>query len=120
MRHRDALDSHVFSTVKNLFGLQETLTLYDLTNTAAYFRGTAQDNKKARHGRSKEKRSDCPLVTLGLGLDGSGFVRRSMIFEGNVVECPTLQVMLSGLQAALVALVIMDAGIATQARSLSR
>jgi transposase len=48
-------------------------------------------------------------------LDGSGFVRRSKTFEGNVSEGPTLQVMLSGLQAPLGALVIMDAGIATQA-----
>jgi hypothetical protein len=48
-------------------------------------------------------------------LDGSGFVRRSKTFEGNVSEGPTLQVMLDGLKAPLGALVIMDAGIATQA-----
>jgi hypothetical protein len=37
-------------------------------------------NVKARRGHSKEKRSDCPLVTLALMLDGSGFLRRSRIF----------------------------------------
>jgi hypothetical protein len=46
-----------------------------LTNT--FFEGTAADNDKAQRGHSKEKRSDCPLVTLGLVLDGSGFVRGS-------------------------------------------
>ena len=113
MQHRDAIESHIFGAVTNLFALQETVTLYDLTNT--YFEGGADRNDKAQHGRSKEKRSDCPLVTLGLVLDGSGFVRRSKTFAGNVTEGPTLQVMLDGLKAPLGALVIMDAGIATQA-----
>jgi transposase len=113
MRHRDPIEAHVFGAVTQLFALEETVTLYDLTNT--YFEGQAEFNDKAQHGHSKEKRSDCPLVTLGLVLDGSGFVRRSQTFEGNVSEGPTLQVMLTGLQAPAGALVIMDAGIATQA-----
>ena len=33
----------------------------------------------AQHGRSKEKRSDCQLVTLGLVLNGSGFPREDNI-----------------------------------------
>jgi hypothetical protein len=55
------------------------------------------------------------LLTLGLVLDGSGFVRRSRTFSGNVGESATLEGMLTGLQAPPGALVIMDAGIATQA-----
>ncbi len=113
MRNRDAIETHVFGAVTQLFALEETVTLYDLTNT--YFEGQAELNDKAQHGRSKEKRSDCPLVSLGLVLDGSGFVRRSKTFEGNVSEGPTLQGMLAGLQAPPGALIIMDAGIATQA-----
>ena len=113
MHHRDTIEAHVFGAVTTLFAIEETVTLYDLTNT--YFEGSAEGNDKAVHGHSKEKRSDCPLVTLGLVLDGSGFVRRSKTFEGNVTEGPTLQVMLSGLKAPAGALVIMDAGIATQA-----
>jgi len=37
------------------------------------FEGEVPHNTKARRGRSKEKRTDCPLVTLGLVLDVSGF-----------------------------------------------
>jgi transposase len=99
--------------VTTLFSLTDTVTLYDLTNT--YFEGEAANNPKAQFGRSKEKRSDCPLVTLGLVLDGSGFVRRSKTFEGNISEGTTLQGMLADLGAPVRALVIMDAGIATQA-----
>ncbi|MDP2788075.1 MAG: IS1634 family transposase [Pseudomonadota bacterium] len=113
MRHRAAIEDHLFSAVQTLFSLDETVTLYDLTNT--YFEGNVAANPKAKHGRSKEKRTDCPLLTLGLVLDGSGFVRRSKTFAGNVSEGTTLEAMLSGLGAPPGALVIMDAGIASEA-----
>ena len=35
-------------------------------------------------------RPDCPLLALGLVLDGSGFVRRSQVFAGNLVQASTL------------------------------
>ena len=63
----------------------------------------------------KEKRSDCPLLTLGLVLDGSGFVRRSEVFSGAVNEDTTLAPMLDALGAPARALVAMDAGVATEA-----
>ena len=113
MRHRAALEQHLFSAATTLFDLEPTVTLYDLTNS--YCEGAAAANAKAKRGRSKEKRSDCPLVTLGLVLDGSGFVRRSQVFAGNVAECTTLEPMLTGLGAAPGALVVMDAGIASEA-----
>jgi Transposase DDE domain len=113
VRHRDKIEEALFGRIQDLFGLPVTVTLYDLTNT--YFEGTAAGNKKAARGRSKEKRSDCPLVTLGLVLDASGFVRRSRMFAGNVAESATLADMLKGLTAPKGALVIMDAGIATAA-----
>jgi transposase len=112
MKHRDVIERTVFNRIHDLFGLETTVTLYDLTNT--YFEGTAAANPKAQNGRSKEKRSDCPLVTLGLVLDGSGFVRRSQTFEGCAVEAKTLEQMLKNLGAPNGALVVMDAGIATE------
>lgn len=112
MRHREALEAALFARVSELFGLAWTVTLYDLTNT--YFEGEVPINPKAQRGHSKEKRSDCPLLTLGLVLDGSGFVRRSEVFDGNVVEGTTLQGMLAGLGAPAGALVVMDRGIATE------
>jgi Transposase DDE domain len=113
VRHRDKIEEALFGRIQDLFGLPVTVTLYDLTNT--YFEGTAAGNTKAALGRSKEKRSDCRLVTLGLVLDGSGFVRRSKMFAGNVAESTTMADMLKGLTAPKGALVIMDAGIATAA-----
>jgi len=112
MRHRSAIEGALFSRVSDLFGLETTVTLYDLTNT--YFEGEAAANPKAHQGHSKEKRTDCPLVTLGLVLDGSGFVRRSECFDGNVAEGTTLAGMLGSLGAPSGALVVMDRGLASE------
>jgi transposase len=112
-KHRDALQDHLFEAARSVFGFADTVTLYDLTNT--YFEGIAAGVEKAARGRSKEKRSDCPLVTLAVVLDGSGFPRRSRVFAGNTSEPATLQEMLTGLGAPKGAAVVMDAGIATEA-----
>jgi len=112
-KHSTQIEQTLFTRITDLFGFSTTITLYDLTNT--YFEGEVPHNTKARHGRSKEKRTDCPLVTLGLIMDGSGFVRRSQTFAGNVSEAGTLETMLQDLNAPPGALVVMDAGIATEA-----
>ena len=49
-------------------------------------RGRSGGPAQAERGHSKEKRGDCPLLTLGLVLDGSGFVRRSEVFSGAVTK----------------------------------
>ena len=113
VKHQAAIEAALFERVRDLFGCEATVTLYDLTNT--YFEGLAAGNPKAKRGHSKEKRSDCPLLTLGLILDGSGFVRRSQVFAGNAVESRTLAGMLEKLSAPRGALVVMDRGIATEA-----
>ena len=112
-KHRDALQEHLFGQARSMFGLGQTITLYDLTNT--YFEGVAAGVSKAKRGHSKECRSDCPLVTLAMALDASGFVRRVQFFAGNASEPATLKGMLTGLDAAPGATVVMDAGIAAQA-----
>jgi len=112
-----AIEHHLYERERSLFALQETITLYDLTNT--YFEGQCRNNSLAGHGHSKEKRSDCPLVTLGLVLDSSGFPRRSHVYEGNVNEPKTLSEMLHDLEKGGTSTgqkptVVMDAGIATE------
>jgi len=112
-KHRQALQDHLFAQAQSIFGFGQTITLYDLTNT--YFEGIAAGVSKAKRGHSKECRSDCPLVTLAMALDGSGFPRRTQVFAGNASEPATLKDMLTGLDAPLGATVVMDAGIATEA-----
>ena len=111
-KHKEAIEAHLYQQERDLFGFEETITLYDLTNT--FFEGEAKANPQAKRGRSKEKRSDCPLVTLGLVLDGSGFPRKSQLFPGNASEPQTLQTMLQGLSGQPGSTVILDAGIASE------
>lgn len=117
LKRKAELESYLYEAERNLFQLQETITLYDLTNT--YFEGQCKANYLAAHGHSKEKRTDCPLVTLGLVLDSSGFPRRSHVYKGNVSESETLAEMISdlekgGISTGLKPTVVMDAGIATE------
>ena len=65
-KHRDALQEHLFGKACSMFGLGQTITLYDLSNT--YFEGVASGVSKAKRGHSKECRSDCPLVSSFISL----------------------------------------------------
>jgi hypothetical protein len=82
LQHKEMIEECLFDNIRSLFSLRETVVLYDLTNT--YFEGEMKNNSTAMRGFSKEKRFDCPLLTLGLVLDGSGFIKRSKVFQGNV------------------------------------
>ena len=118
LKHQTALETFLSDQEQTLFDLNRSIVLYDLTNT--YFEGQCKQNPKAQFGRSKEKRSDCPLVTLGLVLDGDGFPLSSQVFPGNASEPGTLALMLDGLleknplSQTAKPVIIMDAGIASQ------
>ena len=112
VRHQQHIEGHLFDQVTELFGLQTTVTLYDLTNT--YFEGVAAAQPLASHGHSKEQRSDCPLLTLALVLDGSGYVRRSEVMAGKIVEGKVLRGVLERLEVPKGALIVMDCGAATE------
>jgi len=128
LKHKKELEQHLYERQRSIFQFEETITLYDLTNT--YFEGSGKYNDLAAHGHSKEKRSDCPLVTLGLVLDSSGFPIRSEVFAGNASEPQTLAEMIEGLKRSPFGqaentesqqlfkqgkpTIVMDAGIATE------
>jgi hypothetical protein len=116
LRRKTEIEEHLRVKECSLFNLEETILLYDLTNT--FFEGTGKYNSKAHFGHSKEKRSDCPLVTLGLVLDAEGFPKRSDTFDGNVSEPGTLEGMIHSLSSPDMLrkpLIVVDAGLATEA-----
>ena len=113
LAHQSQIEDHLFTQACTLFALQPTIAFYDLTNT--YLEGQALGMPKAKRGRSKEKRTDCPLLTLALVVDASGFVAKSRIFAGNVAECKTLEQMISELGGDTDAVVVMDRGVADAA-----
>ena len=120
--HKETIERFLRLRSKKIFSLGETIILYDLTNT--YFSGNATGYKKAKRGRSKQKRSDRPLVTLGIVLDERGFIKCSRIFDGNVGEPSTLLDMINDIHSQVSAetppllvtkpTIVMDAGIASE------
>ncbi len=113
--HREALETALFRRERSLLELAPTIAFYDLTNVHYHGRPRAD----LQHGRSKQKRDDCPLVTLGLTLDAAGFPCRSEILPGNVSEPATLERAITRLGRLLGdgprPTVVMDAGLSTAA-----
>jgi len=122
LEHKEQLENYLAQKEKDLFHLEEKIILYDLTNT--HFEGSAKKNSKAKRGRAKNKRTDCPLLTLGMVIDELGFPKTSRILPGNVSEPGTLKEFLNALRGepsereplpGKGITVVMDAGIATDA-----
>lgn len=115
--NHDAIEQELSVQARELFSLKESVILYDLTNT--YFEGSKRGSKVAKHGKSKERRKDCPLITLSITIDEEGFPKQSKVWQGNVSEPETLEYILSGLKKEQGLFsgektIVMDAGIATE------
>jgi len=111
------LEKHLRQKESSLFNLDRTILLYDLTNS--YFEGMAAGNKLARRSvNSKEKRSDCPLMSVGVVLDAEGFVITHKVFSGNRSDCRTLLGAVADLAEIAGSgsrpIVVVDGGMATE------
>ena len=115
---KEQLERHLCEVTDNLFNQRNRIVLFDLTNF--YFEGRKAASRKAKFGRSKEKRSDCRLLVLALCVNTDGFIRYSSILEGNTADPKSLPAMVDGLMAKSPVreedrtLVVIDAGIATE------
>jgi len=93
---RELIERELAEQEKTLFNLDDTIYLYDLTST--YFEGQAPLNKQAKRGYSRDKRSDCKQVVVGLVLDRDGFPKAHEVFDGNVQDRKTVDQMLDILE----------------------
>lgn len=97
--HYQVIEDHLYERLARELGFDENeVLLYDLTNT--YFEGRMQGSSLAQYGRSKERRNDCPLVSMGLLTNVLGFVRRSDYYAGNVNEAATLEQVMEQIKAS--------------------
>ena len=115
--HHDFIENRLREVTNDLFMLDNKLILYDLTNT--YFESPKRGSSLAKYGKSKEKRNDCPQITLALVVDAMGFPKRSRILEGGISEPDTLWEILETLDMecgheGYPKTVVIDAGIATE------
>lgn len=113
------IEAALYKEEQKQFSTGPSIYLYDLTNT--YFEGSCHNNLLAKRYKSKEKRSDCPLVALALVVDQNGFPVFSQIYKGNQPEPETLEAILKRLEEDIPPIyknfkptMIMDRGIATK------
>lgn len=114
---KDGLKDHLSRWTKELFNYEDSIILYDLSNT--YMEGAMDNSKLCQFGRSKEKRNDCKQIVLALVVNQLGFPKHYQLFEGNMSDCKSFPLIIDTLDSHLKELgispvVVMDAGIATE------
>ena len=120
LKEKAAIEKYLCHKTDDLFKPTNRIMLFDLTNF--YFEGRKENSRKAKFGRSKEKRSDCKLLVLALAINTDGFIRYSSVLEGNTADPKSLPDMVDKLTRENPAkcaddekvLVVIDAGIATE------
>jgi transposase len=112
--HRAAIETALIERERSLFNLDQTIYLYDLTST--YFEGACAHNPKAKLGHSRDHRSDCKQLVVGLVLNRDGFALTHEIFAGNTRDHLTLGTMIDRLRQRVElkegATVVVDRGMA--------
>jgi len=94
--HKEALCGHLMERYRDWFGVRYEFLLYDVTST--YFEGLAQGNKLAAHGYSRDRRSDCKQVCIGLVVTPEGLPIAYEVFAGNRTDVTTLPEMVQLLE----------------------
>lgn len=88
-KHKDRLCEHLMQRYRDWFGVRFEFLLYDVTST--YFEGQSLGNTKAARGYSRDKRSDCKQVCIGLVCTPEGLPLNYEIFAGNRVDVTTVE-----------------------------
>lgn len=94
--HKSALEAHLKDRLGKLFAEPFDLLLYDLTST--YFEGLAAANPDAKRGHSRDHRSDCSQIVIGLVVTRSGLPLGYEVFAGNRNDATTLTHVMSRME----------------------
>lgn len=86
---KQALEAHLKKQWEGLFSVKYDLLLYDVTST--YFEGQANRNPQAQRGHSRDHRSDCKQVCIGLVVSREGCPLGYEIFPGNLIDSKTVR-----------------------------
>lgn len=87
--HKEALEVHLKNRLGELFDLQYDLLLYDVTST--FFEGQCASNPLAQRGYSRDQRSDCKQVCIGLVVSRCGMPLGYEVFAGNTADVTTVE-----------------------------
>jgi hypothetical protein len=115
--HKAALFTYLQARWRDLFGITYDVLLYDLTST--YFESDPPfpEGDKRQFGHSRDKRSDCVQVVIGLVVTPEGFPLAYEVLAGNTSDKTTLKMFLQKIEAQYGKarrVWIMDRGIPTE------
>ena len=91
LRHKKQLFSHLRQRWQDLFGARFEVLLYDLTSTYFESDPVFEETDKRRFGYSRDKRSDCVQVVIGLIITPEGFPLAYEVLPGNTSDKTTLR-----------------------------
>ena len=97
LAQKTALEKHLKERLGNLFDLHYDLLLYDVTST--YFEGQCRGNPKAQRGYSRDSRSDCLQVCIGLVVTEEGIPLGYEVFAGNTHDSKTIPDIVAAMEA---------------------
>lgn len=86
---KETLQVHLKKRLGELFDLEYDLLLYDMTST--YFEGQCAGNPLAQRGYSRDQRSDCKQVCIGLVVSRCGMPLGYEVFAGNTADVTTVE-----------------------------
>jgi transposase len=117
LEHRQALFQHLRQRWEDLFSAKFHVLLYDLTST--YFESDPPfgEEDKRKFGYSRDKRSDCVQVVIGLVVTPEGFPLAYEVMAGNTSDKTTLKTFLEKIEqlyGKAERIWIMDRGIPTE------
>ena len=95
--HKAAIEAHLSRRAGELFAIENEMLLYDVTST--YFEGQAEANPLAQRGYSRDHRSDCKQVLIGLVVTFDGFPLGYEVFAGNTHDSKTVQTIVTTMEA---------------------
>jgi len=95
--HKAAIEKHLAERLGELFDLDYDLLIYDVTST--YFEGDALANPQAKRGYSRDKRSDCKQVCIGLVVTRDGMPLGHEVFDGNRTDVTTVEEIVEAMEA---------------------
>ncbi len=94
--HKEEIEKHLKERLGDLFDLKYDLLLYDITST--YFEGQCAGNPMAKHGYSRDNRSDCLQVCIGLVVTEEGMPLGYEVFDGNTNDSTTVETIVNAME----------------------
>ena len=117
LKHKGALFDHLTQRWKDLFNAKFDVLLYDLTSTYFESEPPFPEADKRKFGYSRDKRSDCVQVVIGLIVTPEGFPLAYEVMRGNTSDKKTLQDFLEKIEkqyGKAQRIWVMDRGIPTE------